>query len=379
MDLRARLASVFADAIAACDPAAAVRSALAGRALVGPVTAIAIGKAAPAMAAGAAAALGPALVDALVIHPDGAAVPAALARFDVRAAAHPVPDARSEAAGRAALAIAAGVTADATLLVLISGGASALAAVPTPGLTLAAKVAAVQAVARGGAPIAALNAARAARSAIKGGRLAAACPGRVLTLVVSDVPGDDVAVVGSGPTVPARPGDEVVLVSGLASLRRAAARAAGPTAALDDRDLCGDVAEVAAALRDAAARLAPGGTWIGGGEWTVRLAGRVGRGGRASELALRCARWLAGGDAVVLVGASDGVDGTGPDAGAIVDGSSWARAEARGLDPAAALAAHDSGAVLAAIGDAITTGPTGINHADLVVIARPAAVVREGP
>lgn len=382
MELRARLASVFADAKAACDPAAAVRAALAARAWPGAVTLIAIGKAAPAMAAGAVAALGARLRGGLVVHPDGAPLPSTLAGLDVRAAAHPIPDARSEAAGRAALACAAAVPKDETLVALISGGASALAAVPAPGLALADKVAAVQAVARQGAPIAALNAARIARSAIKGGRLAAACPGRVLTLVVSDVPGDDVAVVGSGPTVPARPGDEVVLVSGLASLRAAAAQAAargGGAIARHDGDLCGDVAEVEATVRAVADRLPPDGWWVAGGEWTVRLTGAIGRGGRASALALACARWLAGRDLVLLVGASDGVDGSSPDAGAIVDGSSWARAVARGLDPAAALAAHDAAPVLAAIGDAITTGPTGINHADLVVLARPPAVVREGP
>ena len=405
MALRAELAAVFAAAVRACDPAARVTAVLAARPRpgCGAVTLVAIGKAAVAMARGAVEAWGDAIGGGLVVHPDGVAIPAALARLDVRAAAHPVPDARSEAAGRAALACAAAVPADGLLLVLISGGASALAAVPAAGLTLDDKRGEVAALVARGAPIAALNAARTAQSAIKGGRLAAACRGRVLTLVVSDVPGDDVAIVGSGPTVPARAGDEVVLVAGLGALRDAAVAACPGPATIHEAVLVGDVAEVDAIVRAAAARLAPGAWWIGGGEWTVALGATRGEGGRASELALRAAAWLDGGDAVVLVGASDGVDGTGPGAGAIVDGGTRARVG----DVAAALARHDSGGALAATGDALVIGPggamsrvgapsghdptgeglatgplerggpTGINHADLVLIARP-PVVRGG-
>lgn len=366
--LAEELAAVFAAAVTACDPRAAVAAALVtppDR----PVRLCAIGKAAVAMAAGAVDAWGPAIVEGLVVHPDGVSAPSTLARLDVRAAAHPAPDARSEAAGRAALALAARVGADEELLVLMSGGASALAAVPAPGLTLAAKRAEVAALSRAGAPIAALNAARAARSAIKGGRLAAACPGRVRTLVVSDVPGDDPAIVGSGPTVPGRPGDVLEVIAGLGRLRdaaAAAARARGAAVATEAAPLEGDVATVAARVLAEAAALAPGGWWIAGGEWTVALGPRVGRGGRASELALRVARALVG-DAVVLVGASDGRDGTGPDAGAIVDAGTWAAL----VDGERALADHDSGAALAAIGAALPGGATGVNHADLVIVARP--------
>jgi len=373
MAIRAELAAVFAAAVRACDPAARVTAALAARPRParGAVTLVALGKAAVAMARGAIDAWGDAIGGGVVVHPDGVASASSLARLDVRAAAHPVPDARSEAAGRAALAAAAAVPEDGVLLVLMSGGASALAAVPAPGLTLDDKRAAVAALVARGAPIAELNAARAARSALKGGRLAAACRGRVLTLVVSDVPGDDVAVVGSGPTVPARGGDEVVLVAGLGALRDAAVAACPGPVTVHEEILVGDVAEVDAIVRAAAQTLAPGAWWIGGGEWTVALGATRGEGGRASELALRAAAWLAGGDVVVLVGASDGVDGTGPGAGAIVDGGTWARVG----DAAAALTAHDSGRALAAAGDAITLGPTGINHADLVLIARPGVVV----
>ena len=370
--LAAELTAVFAAAVAACDPRSAVVEAL-GPPPLGRVWLCAAGKAAAAMADGALAAWGDAIVGGLVVVPDGVAVAPALARLDVRRAAHPEPDLRSEAAGRAALALAEAVGPGELLLALISGGASALLAVPAPGLDLAGKRQAIGAVMRAGAPIAAINAARIARSAIKGGRLAAACRGRVWTLVVSDVPGDDPAVVGSGPTVGplagARPGDRLAVVAGLGRLREAAAAAAtvrGAAVTVAPRELCGDLAAAAAEVEAAIASLAPGGWWIAGGEWTVALGPRVGRGGRASELALRLARGLTG-DVVVLVGASDGVDGTGPDAGAIVDATTWAAVG----DGERALAAHDSGAVLAAIGRALTTGPTGTNHADLVIAARP--------
>lgn len=368
--MTAGLDAIFAAAVAACDPRAAVRAALAGAGVGDRVRLIAIGKAAVAMAAGAVDALGAAIVDGLVVHPDGVAVPSAIAALDVRAAAHPTPDPRSEAAGRAALALAARVEADEVLLALISGGASALAAVPKDGLSLRDKAAAIAALARSGAPIAALAAARQARSAIKGGRLAAASRGRVVTLVASDVPGDDVAVVGSGPTVPLRAGDAIAVIAGLGRLRAeaaAAARAAGWTVEILDDDLVGDVGAVADRALAAAARLASGALWIAGGEWTVALDGAAGEGGRASELALVLARALCGQpDLIALVGASDGVDGTGPGAGAIVDGATWDAI----ADPDAALAGHDSGRALAAVGAALVTGPTGINHADLVMIGR---------
>lgn len=375
--IAAALRGIFEAAIAACDPRAVVREALEIVPVDGGVRMIAMGKAAVAMATGAVEAWGERIVEGLVIHPDGIAAADALARFDVRAAAHPMPDERSEAAGRAALALAARVAGDETMLVLVSGGASALAAAPIDGVSLAEKRAAIAALMAAGAPIAALAKARQARSALKGGKLAAASAGRVVTLVASDVPGDDVAVVGSGPTVPARDGDVVQVVAGLYELRAQAAAAAfeaGWEVAIEEDDLVGDVAEVAERVVAAAAALAPGAMWIGGGEWTVALAGGAGQGGRASELALRVAQQIADDDEViVLVGASDGVDGTGPDAGAVVECTTWARIGAAGIDPAAALAAHDSGRALAAAGDAIAIGPTGVNHADLVIVARIAA------
>ena len=354
----AALEAIFRAAVAACDPRAVVRAALAEPALASrlqprPTTIIAIGKAAAAMAAGAIDALGPRR--GLVVVPDGVAVDeAALRGLDVRRGGHPIPDARSEAAGREALRIAGAVGREAALLVLVSGGASALGAVPRDGLTLAEKVARTTAAARAGAPIAELNRLRTELSAIKGGRLAGACDGMVVTVVASDVPGDDV----------------VRLVAGLGRLRAeaaAAARARGLAPVVRAADLVGDIAEVEAVVEREAER----GLWIAGGEWTVRLGGEpVGVGGRATELALRLARaWAGRTDRVALVAGSDGVDGTGPAAGAVVDGTTWHAIAAGGVDPARALAGHDSGAALAAVGATVETGPTGVNHADLVLVA----------
>lgn len=349
------LAEIFALAIAACDPAAATRAALGRaelRAALGKraVHLAAAGKAARAMAmaAGAGAALGARISSRIVVGPEDAA--------------HPVPDARSEAAGRALLQLAGRVPPDAALLMLISGGASSLVAVPAPGLTLAEKVAQTTALAATGAPIAELNRLRTSLSAIKGGRLAAACRAPVITVAVSDVVGDDLAVIGSGPTVPCT---VAVLASGLATLAEAAARVSGGSVV--DAGVTGDVADVAARVV-AAIRGATPGMLIWTGEPTVRLPARPGRGGRARQLALLVARDLAGVPGWSLLAAgSDGIDGTGDAAGAIVDRDTWARITAAGVDPAAALAACDAGSGLAAAGAALVTGPTGVNHADLVV------------
>jgi glycerate-2-kinase len=197
------------------------------------------------------------------------------------------------------------------------------------------------------------------------------CPGRVVTLVVSDVPGDDVAVVGSGPTVPGKDGDVVRLVAGMETLRRAAAtRMGGLGTRVEERPevIAGTVEEVMRDVVGVAQRIEEGCAWVAGGEWTVAVTGN-GRGGRATHLALMLARELAGVLAGrVLVAGSDGIDGTGPWAGAVVDGATWARVAGEGER---GLRACDSGTVLAAVGATITSGPTGVNHADLVIVVRP--------
>ncbi|HUQ01476.1 MAG TPA: DUF4147 domain-containing protein [Kofleriaceae bacterium] len=403
IDLRA----VWKAAVAACDPGAQVCNYIDDFALHGGRwTVLAVGKAAASMAAGALDALGDegtgdTLEGGLVITVDGAPVPSTLARavagaaWHLRRTAHPVPDARSEAAGREAIELVRGIPEDGVLLALVSGGASALMAVPAEGLTLAEKVARVSEVMRGGAPIHEINRVRAELSAVKAGKLGRLCRGRVVTLVVSDVVGDNVAVVGSGPTVTGRPHDYALLISGMDTFRRTAAGvvrarlskvdtvpsadfAEGTVSTFDNSGLQeraalldGDVEEVANEVDGVARRLGPGDIWVAGGEWTVTVSERAGKGGRATHLALLVAKAISGMHGVqVLVAGSDGVDGTGPWAGAVVDGDTWELLVLDGRDPERAIAGCDSGTVLDAIGATITSGPTGVNHADVVIVAR---------
>lgn len=368
------LVAVWRAAVAACDPRRVVREACERLGTARPRVIVAVGKAAGAMAAGAVDVFG--ACDGIVVTVDGVSVPETGLRL--RRASHPEPDARSEAAGREVMAMMKRVPAGEVALVLVSGGASALCAVPRHGLALDEKVRRVREVMQAGAPIAELNRVRKELSAIKGGKLAALCPGRVVTLVVSDVPGDDVAVVGSGPTVPGKPGDEVHLVAGIDRFRREAAKSLSSSGDgvnfdnISDRSevLEGDVAAVAMEIGAVARRLKEGEAWVAGGEWTVKVTGK-GRGGRATHLALLAAIEIAGIDGMcVLVAGSDGNDGTGPWAGAVVDGETRARMVRAGVDEWLALATCDSGSALDVVGATIDGGPTGVNHADLVIVAR---------
>lgn len=385
-DVRAALRAVLDDALAAVDPAAATARALARAAVLErlsgrAVTIAAVGKAAHAMVDGALEALaarGVIVRGGLVVGPRGgrAGRAATVPGIEVRVASHPVPDDASETAGRALLALAAAVPASGVLLALVSGGASALAAVPADGLTLAEKVARTTAVARAGASIRELNAVRVSLSAIKGGRLAVACAAPVVTVVCSDVVGDDPAVVGSGPTVgPAAVGrseDVVVVASGISTLAAAVAVAAtrrlpGRVAVVDEA-VEGEVEALASRVVDGMRGAEGPSTLIWTGEPTLRVPTTAGRGGRARHVAALVAARLAGrGGWTLLAAGSDGIDGTADAAGAIVDGGTWARSAAAGVDADAAVAAFDVGRALEAAGDAVVTGPTGINHADLVV------------
>jgi hydroxypyruvate reductase len=367
---------VFAAALRACDPARAtedvlqraeVRALMQGQRKARPVFVAAIGKAAATMAA---ATRNLRLYGGVVVVPDNTRVSLAGSRFQVLRAGHPVPDARSEAAGRALLDLAArDVPPEGVLLALISGGASSLAAVPKPGLTLAEKVKQTQALAAQGATIQELNALRTSLSAIKGGQLAKACAGKVITLVLSDVVGDDLSVVGSGPTVPC---DLAILVSGVATLAKAGAAAVQremkmPARIVDDA-LTGDVAVAARSIVAAIKSGTGPEALVWSGETTIALPPRPGRGGRARQLALTVARELAGVARWSLLAAgSDGIDGTDDAAGAIVDGNTWAAVRAAGIDPDDALARYDAGTALAKAGCAVVTGPTGVNHADLMI------------
>jgi hydroxypyruvate reductase len=376
------LGRVFGATLAAMDPANAVVRALGseqarelrdGR----PVWLAAVGKAACAMASGAATALGAHLAGGLVVAPSARPVPTHLTLL---LSDHPVPGTRSFAAGQALLTLASAVPADHHLLAAVSGGASSLAAVPGTGVTFAEKVAKVQEAAASGAPIAELNRIRTSLSAIKGGRLAARCLAPVVTVVISDVVGDDPAVVGSGPTVgPAAAGrtfDRVIVASGIRDMAVTAATCVRDVLGIVrtdvvDSQITGDVdlvAEQIAASIEVAARESEPIALVWTGEPTIRLGPEVGRGGRARHLALRVAWHLRGRAGWTLLSAgTDGVDGTADGTGAIVDGTTVANVEAAGIDPCAALAAFDSGTALGAAGAMFSTGPTGINHADLMV------------
>jgi glycerate-2-kinase len=327
---------------------------------------------------------------------------APVADLAVHPASHPLPDERSEQAGRRALALAAGLGPADALVVVVSGGASALWAVPAPGLTLDEKRQTVRALARTGCDVRALNVVRRHLSAIKGGRLAAATrAGTVVTLLLSDVLGDPVHAIGSGPTVAdpstleqarrlvaATPGvpasvldwlaaeaaetpkvlperGPVALVGNHETLRGAALAAAG-AAGLEAILLPATEAEVRSCAEALAALPPPpaGSVYVGGGEPTVTVCG-TGSGGRAQHLALEMARRLRGTERVFLSAGSDGSDGPTSAAGAVVDGQSWDEALRRGLDPTSALADFDSARVHAMLGTAIVTGPTGTNLLDL--------------
>lgn len=429
--LRARARAIFDAGVAAADPAAAVRRSLEAK----PVRAervIAFGKAAVPMALAALEHCpdAPALV---VTNREnvGAALPDG-ARLLV--AGHPVPDEEGEAAALAVETFAQAAGEGETVLVLVSGGGSAMLPAPVGGLTLADKVAVTEALLASGAPIDEINTVRQALSRLKGGGLARAIhPARTVGLLLSDVPHDDVRAIASGPTIPERgtgrrasdaldilkryveprrrparavsvllngapgsdpclqmPGVENRLVGGNGvSLDAMAAAVAndGVVAVVVSRWLDGDVADAAAAMHRAATGAGEGGVaLLAGGETTVVLRGG-GRGGRNQEMALRFAllaeRQPLGRDYVFLSGGTDGRDGPTDAAGGLVDTGTPARMRAAGVDPDALLADNDSHAALAASGDLLSTGGTGTNVADLQVLLlgpkRDAGMDGDGP
>jgi len=344
----------------------------------------ALGKAAAAMALGAREALGETLRSALVVtkydHLEEALL--ADARFRCLESAHPVPDAASLAAGEALLRFVGDVPDEGHLLVLVSGGTSALVERLIDGMTLETLRARTDALLAGGVPIGEINRERRRLSALKGGgALAHVGRCRVTQLLVSDVPGDRPEDIGSGPFVAppkagARPPAVDTRVVASSAIAQAAVVAEAerrglpvvqPVGSLD-----GDIGEVAERL---AARLldpdAAPGVYVWGGEPTVVLPSNPGRGGRNQHLALALATRIVGRDDITaLVAATDGSDGPTGDAGGIVDGATLERGEALGLDAAAALAAADAGDWLERAGALVTTGPTGTNVMDLAIAVR---------
>jgi hydroxypyruvate reductase len=371
---RSLLVELFRAALAAVDGRRRVRAALAGAREGGRVSVFAVGKAAPAMTLGAVDALGGRIARGLVVAPGGS-IPAelrALPGIDCREAGHPRPDARSLEAGRALLDFASVARGVEPVLLLVSGGASALVEAPAAGVGLAELVALYDRSLAERLDIEALNRERAAVSRIKGGRLGALLAGSpVQALLLSDVPRDDPAVLGSG--IADGPGIARRVVGSIDDALDAVLRAAAADGLVAQRGkgrLQGDAAEAA---RRICHELAIGGADLlaYGGETTVELPERPGRGGRCQHLAAAASLAIAGhADYLVLAAGTDGRDGASEDAGAVVDGGTAGRAADAGLDAAAALAAGDSGPLLEATGDLLHTGPTGTNVGDLVLALR---------
>ncbi|MDE2268613.1 MAG: glycerate kinase [Thiomonas sp.] len=339
-------------------------------------------------------------------------------RIELVETAHPVPDAAGEAAARRMLALTRGLTADDLVVCLISGGGSALLPLPAEGLSLADKQRINRELLMSGATIGEMNCVRKHLSAIKGGRLAAACaPAQVLTLLISDVPGDDPATIASGPTVPdpttcaqaleiierygigipasiragllsgaletPKPGDPVFsgnrveLIATPRQMLQAVADAcaqAGIAAHILADDMEGESRDIAlahAALARSVARhdtpFAKPCVILSGGETTVTVAkgSTPGKGGRGTEFLLALALALDGEAGVwALAGDTDGIDGSEDNAGAWITPDTLIRARAAGLNPRAVLDGHDAYSLFAATGDLLVPGPTYTNVND---------------
>lgn len=382
---RALLLDWMVEALRAVDPRVLVQRSLLSRlrAQAGPLAVIAVGKAAVPMTRGAfeaAEAIGLPVASALVIAPHDAEFGDLAGRDRVRCltAAHPVPDAASLAAGEALLGAVDESIGRVLPLFLVSGGASSLAEAPRAGVTLEAIVQLNRRGLAAGIAIGELNARRRALSRIKGGGLSAALGGRdALALFLSDVPGDDPAVIGSGLMGPATGGDRVQreIVGSVALAIDAICEAAGQAGFASERIAPRLEGEAAMLGRELAERLlasrAP--VLVAGGESTVTLPGTPGRGGRNQHLALAAARALRDREGSLLAFGTDGVDGPTDDAGALVDGGTWQRILDAGLDPDAALAGADAGTALEGAGDLVQCGPTGTNVGDVVIGLRLAA------
>jgi hydroxypyruvate reductase len=362
---RETLVGLWRAGIDAVDPADCVRRRLPAGALDGyaRIIVIAFGKAATAMASGFTDVLGRDPDDGLAAIPRGSPPPRGLRAIE---AGHPIPDEASVRAGDEALRLASAAGPDDLVVCLVSGGGSSLLEAPT--VDLEHLRAATRDLLRSGVEITEMNRVRTSMSRIKGGGLArAASRASLLTLLMSDVVGDPVAAIASGPTIldPPHPRHTVAIVGSAADAVMGvmeAARGLSIAAAVATTTMTGEAREVGA---EAATRRLPGADIVVyAGETTVTVTGE-GRGGRNQEAALAAAAVIAGTDAILLAAGSDGIDGPTDAAGAVVDGETIARAAAQGLDAMAALADNDSHRLLAATGDLIVTGPTGTNVGDL--------------
>ncbi|WP_404934505.1 glycerate kinase [Nitratireductor sp. L15S-10] len=413
IDPKALFTTLFEAAVSAADPSRTIRKCLPpkpkGRTIV-----VGAGKGAAQMAAALEEVWdGP--LEGTVVTRYGYGAPTRM--VEVLEAAHPVPDEAGLSGAKRLMDSVTGLGPDDLVIALVCGGGSALLPAPAGSLTLADEIAVNEALLASGAPISAMNTVRKHISAIKGGRLAAAAhPARVVSLIVSDIPGDDPALVSSGPTVPdtasrtdalavirafdiqmpdavmqhlASPaadapkpddprfsGHEVhVIASAARSLEAAsaAAEAQGVPAVILSDAIEGEAREVggvhAAIAREIALRDRPFRkpvVLLSGGETTVTIRQSGGRGGRNTEFLLALALGIEGVSGISAFAAdTDGIDGSEENAGAFADHRSAARLRSAGHDPKALLAAHDAWGAFDALGDLFVPGPTGTNVNDL--------------
>jgi hydroxypyruvate reductase len=414
------LLSLFQAAVRAADPAACVAPALPERPR-GRTIVIGAGKASAAMAQAVERAWDGSL-EGLVVTRYGHAAPCE--RIRIVEAAHPVPDAAGLAAAQGILNLVSNLTADDLVLALISGGGSSLLSLPAAGLTLADKQAVNRALLRSGATIHEMNCVRKHLSAVKGGRLAAAvAPGRLVTLVISDVPGDDPSVIASGPTVPdhttredalaivrryridvpgvverlsnpasetPKPGDPAferaeirMIATPMMSLNAAAAvaREAGYMPLLLGDAIEGEAREVgtvhagiARSVLSHGAPLPAPAVLLSGGETTVTLRGQGGRGGRNTEFLLGLALGLQGLEGVAALAAdTDGIDGSESNAGAVLFPDTLERIRARGEDPRALQDRNEAYAAFELAEGLVVSGPTltNVNDFRAILIGEP--------
>ena len=393
------LEDMFLSGLAAVHGARVVRQALTARPVAGPVSVVAIGKAADAMLAGAVESLGAQLVQALLISKPGfiSQATCADARVTCLHGGHPLPDECSLAAGEQLLAFIDATSSEHHLLFLFSGGCSSLVEVLRADIDLTALQRVNRWLLGSGLDIIAMNQVRRALSTIKGGRLAKRLVNRdATTLLISDVPNDAPDVIGSGLLCPPRTATSAMpalpdwlrdLVNGelpiaqdrdpvehhvIATLDMALAaaaecgRAQGHPVQVMEKGLSGSAQSAAADIAGYLSEAQPG-IYLWGGETSVLLPERSGRGGRNQHLALNAALALADYPVSVLVAGTDGNDGSTDVAGAIIDGGTAQRIAAHGLDARAHLHAADAGSCLAASGDLLKTGPTGTNVMDMVI------------
>ncbi len=415
MNDRDLLASLFKAAVAEADPSNGIRAHLPEAPKKGRTVVVGAGKGAAQMTL-ALEEIWPQPLSGVVVTRYGYGCKTH--NIEVLEAAHPVPDEAGLLAAAEVMRVVRDLTADDLVIALICGGGSALLPAPPEGFTLADEVAVNALLLESGAPISAMNTIRKHFSTIKGGRLAAATRARVVSLIVSDIPGDNPAFVASGPTIPdattrhdalnlvsqyrmrlpepllshlrspvadaPRPDDMIfarnehhIIASAGLSLEAAArsARDQGFHAVILSDSIEGEARDVglvhAAIAREVCLRGRPfprPTVILSGGETTVTITTKGGRGGRNGEFALALALAIDGYPITALAADTDGIDGSQDNAGAFCDGTTVQRLKASGLDGRALLSTHDSYSGFQAIGDLFVTGPTGTNVNDFRAI-----------